>query len=74
MHTQSSKPTTYEVRLAAFKLKELQGTLAKYSITNGPEMSRTSGTEHEVRSHVDQGLKAVVPLPQFTQPSKSFTP
>lgn len=72
MRTQSSEPPAYDMWLTAFKLKGLQRLLAKYSITNGPEPSKTSKKEHEVRDHVDQGLKAVAPLPQLTQLSKSF--
>lgn len=41
-------------------------------VYNGPKRSRISKKEHEVRGHVDQGLKAAVPLPQFIQPSKAF--
>lgn len=72
MHPQSSKPLANGMGLTAFKLEGLQKTVVKYGITNGPKRSRTSKKEHEVRGYVDQGLKAIVPLPQFIQPSKAF--
>jgi hypothetical protein len=48
MHTQSSKLLAYSMWLTAFKVKGLQGTLVRCSITNGPERSRTSKKEHEI--------------------------
>lgn len=72
MHIQLSKTVAHETWLIAFD-HELQGMLITHSINHRPESRRAQRKEHEVGSHVDQGLKLLAPPLQFTLTSEFFS-